>query len=247
MLRTYGLTFANKDKKTISYAASIGSEKTALGKEALYHEMMSAIDHISVRETAAKDYLQPLTDKPVQVVLDPTLLLSSEEWSAIAAERQVSGNYLFSYFLEEKQPHKDQLFALADVLQLPIYCISKIHNIYTRSETDHQILDAGPREFLSYIQNADCIITNSFHGMVFSVLFHKPFWVMKRFKDTDEKSMNNRITDFLREFGLEDRLLEDGETPDTERLYRPIDYDRVDRILEKKREESMKWLEASLV
>lgn len=246
LLRVFGLTFANKNKNTISYAASIGSEKAALGKEELYQEMMGAIDHISVRETSARDFLQPLTDKPVQVVLDPTLLLDSEEWSSVSADRLVSDNYIFSYFLEEKQPHNDQLFALADVLDRPIYCISKPVGIYTRPETDHQVLNAGPREFLSYIQNADYVITNSFHGMVFSIIFRKEFWVFKRYREQEKDAANHRITDLLDKIGLNDRLLLDDEIPDIDKLNQTINYDLVEKRLEELRDHSFDWLKNAL-
>ena len=90
------------------------------------------------------------------------------------------------------------------------------------------------------------MVTNSFHGMEFFVLFHKPFWVVKRHKDTAEDSANNRIVDFLKMFHLEDRLLEDGEFPDEQRLAEAIDYERVDRILAEKRTESLGWLKDAL-
>lgn len=243
-LKLFGLTFADSSKRTISYAASIGSEKAAIGKEDLFHEILKGLDYISVREQAAKDFLQPLTDKPVTVVLDPTLLLTQEQWREILPNKGTRDSYTFAYFLtEEDNSHAQQMWQITD--QLPIWCISDEDGRYCR-EQDRQIWDAGPIEFVNYIANAEMVATNSFHGMVFSLIFRKPFWVMKRFKDTDEGSMNNRITDFLREFGLEDRLLEDGEVPDAERLRRPIDYDRVGRILEQKRAESLQWLENAL-
>ncbi len=246
LLRAFGLTFVETDKKTLSYAASIGSEKAARGKEQLYREMLRSIDYISVREKAAKDFLQPLTEKNIEVVLDPTMLLNVDRWSFVTANRLVREKYIFSYFLEEKYPHSDLVTGLADRMGLPMVCISKKQNLYTRSDIDLQILDAGPREFLSYIKNAECIITNSFHGTVFSILFHKEFWVIKRYREQEKDAANHRVTELLNEFGLMDRLLEDTEVPDSERLHHKINYAHVETQLRELRKKSIDWLQYAL-
>lgn len=244
----YGLCFVGDDKRKFSYAASIGSEQAAVGKEELFQEILSGLDFISVREKAAQQFLQPLTNKPVTVVLDPTLLLTEQEWDKLVIGAEREPTYLFAYFLgEADNRHDEQLHQIADTLGLPLRCIADETERYPRSGTeDKQILDAGPQEFLGEIRDAEMVFVNSFHGMVFSVLFHKPFWAFKRNRDDDRGSMNNRITDFLAEFGLSDRLLENGEVPSLEKLQTPIDYDTVDRILEEKRAFSLNWLRAAL-
>lgn len=206
------------------------------------------MDYISVREKTAKEFLQPLTDKPVTVVLDPTLLLNKQEWRDMAIGPQEKKPYLFSYFLSEKENRHDrQLQTAANALNLSLKCISEELKCYPRRNTeDQQILDAGPKEFVGYIRDAEMVFTNSFHGLVFSVLLQKPFWAFKRNKDSDKGSMNARVTDFLSGFGLEDRLLEDGETPAKEKLTQPIDYKRVTKILQEKRMFSLDWLKTAL-
>lgn len=246
LLGVFGLLFTEPGKRTLSYAASIGSEKAVAGKEDVFRAILKRLDSVSVREAAAQACLQPLTDKSVRVVADPTLLLKREDWQKETAVPQTSEPYLFAYFLEEEMKHTAQLHAAADQLALPVYCISTEKGQYVRPERDHQICDAGPREFLSYIRHADMIVTNSFHGMVFSVVFQKPFWVVKRYRDSDKASANNRITDFLQMLGLEGRLLEDGDIPDAERLRRPIDYDRVSQRLADLRADSLSWLQDAL-
>ena len=246
LLGVFGLLFTVPGKRTLSYAASIGSEKAVKGKEDVFRAILEKLDFISVREAAAKTALQPLTEKPVQVVVDPTLLLTRSEWDSVACKGNKGAPYLFAYFLEEKEPHTHQLFYIADRAGTPIQCISHEKARYVRPGADRQIEDAGPREFLTLIRDSEIVVTNSFHGMVFSVLFHKPFWVVKRYKDTAEDSANNRIVDFLKMFHLEDRLLEDGEFPDEQRLAEAIDYERVDRILTGKRTESLSWLKDAL-
>ncbi len=243
LLRAFGLTFVKEDKKTLSYAASIGSEKAAKGKEQLYREILRSIDYISVREEAARDFLQPLTDKDIQVVLDPTMLLSVDRWNYVTAKRLVREKYIFAYFLEEKYPNNDLLFGFANRLNLPMICISKTQNLYTRPDDDQQVLDAGPCEFLSYIKNAECIITNSFHGTVFSILFRKEFWVIKRYREQEKDAANHRVIELLSKFGLMDRLLEDRKVPDSKRLHQKINYKPVEERLRKMRKESLDWLQ----
>ena len=243
-----GLGFAHSPKRKLSYAASIGAAGAAVGKEDLYREILSGLDFISVREKSAQAFLQPLTDKPVTVVLDPTLLLAEREWDKLAVGPGHEQPHLFAYFLNERgNRHNGQLHQIADALNLPLRCISDELEIYLRPGTaDKQILDAGPREFVGEIRDAEIVFTNSFHGAVFAILLHKPFWAFKRNRDGDKSSMNSRIADLLADFGLEDRLLEDGELPTAEKLREPIDYDSVDHILEEKRAFSLNWLKTAL-
>lgn len=245
LLSVFGLAFADKEKRTVSYAASMGSEQSAVGKEKVFREILKGLDFISVREAAAKNFLQPLTDKEVKVVLDPTLLMEKEEWEVITAKPQTDEPYIFAYFLEEQEPHTNQLQHIAELKKLPVHCFST-DDCYVRLETDKCVKGIGPREFISYIKNAEMIVTNSFHGMVFSVIFNKPFWVLKRYKDTDKASANNRITDFLKELTLEDRLIEDGVMLTENEINHPIDYIRINRILAPKRDDSLEWLKKAL-
>lgn len=245
-LQMYGLLFAEKGKRKISYAASIGSERAAHGHEDLFRKILDNLDYISVRENAARDFLQPLTEKPVAVTADPTILLTKEEWNKIAITPHEAGKYAFVYFLGEKDNRHDrELHHILDLLQLPMTCIADEVAVYPRRQ-DRQILDAGPREFVGYVKNAEVVLTNSFHGMVFAVIYNKPFWVFKRNREDDTASMNNRVTDFLAEFGLESRLIQNGEFPTKERLNEKIDYASVNQIIQKKREYSIDWLKSAI-
>ena len=247
-LKLFGLTFADPDKRTVSYAASIGSEKAAETRKELFREILKGLDYISVREYAARDFLQPLTDKPVTVVADPTMLFTGEDWEKVARKPAGDRAYAFAYFLREStNPHNEQVQYILERMGLPMMCIAAEPERYLRKDgADRKVADAGPREFVGYIQRSELVMTNSFHGTVFSLLFHKPFWAFKRNKDSETGNMNARITDLLRECGLSDRLLEDGELPSLEKLRQPIDYDRVDRILEEKRAFSLNWLKTAL-
>ena len=160
-------------------------------------------------------------------------------------DRRQEQPYVFGYFLSGEMRNQKEVKQSVKRLNLPFWCISYAIGNYL-SPDGGQIFDAGPCEFLGWIENADCILTDSFHAMAFSVIFHKQFWVFKRHKDHEAGSMNARITDFLTSLGLEERLMEDGALLSAEKLAWKIDYARVDRLLEKQRAFSMAWLEQAL-
>ena len=103
--------------------------------------------------------------------------------------------------------------------------------------------DMGPKEFVNYIRNATVVVTNSFHGSVFSILFHTPFFVVKR---QSKVSMHSRIESLLGDYGLEDRLLEHGFDEASVRNHLDIDWIYVDSQLAKNRKYSMDWLKRAL-
>ena len=242
----FGLMFANRNKKKIAYAASVGAEQAIEQNQDLFRAILDNLDYISVRELTARDILQKYTEKKVELVLDPTLLLESKEWSGISVKPEGHGEYIFSYFLRERQNmHDNQMKSIANIINRKHLCISDDLGCYVR-EGDVQISDAGPCEFIGYIQNSTMVFTNSFHGMVFSIMFHRPFWVFLRNKTSDVKSMNNRVVDFLKMLGLENRIISDGALPDLEALNTPIDFEKTDEILSAKRSESMVWLEHAI-
>ena len=238
----FGLLFAERKKKKIAYAASIGAEQLVPLYEKLFKKILDNMDHISVREESAKAALQPMTRKEIHVVLDPVMLLTAEEWEKVAKVPETDEPYVFCYFLgEPKNRHNEQFKAIANILGRKVRCISGEQNLYVR-EQDMEILDAGPREFIGNIYGAETVFVNSFHGTVFSIVFHKNFWVFCRDKQSVYNSANSRIIDLLRMFGLENRIINDGDIPSFEKLQQPIDYQKVDAILEKKQSESLAWL-----
>ncbi len=247
VIRMFGLLFASINKKKIAYAASIGAERTISKHCELFTRIMDNIDYISVREQAAKEALSKYTTKEIKVVLDPTLLLMKDEWLNVTNMPELNEPYVFSYFLREtNNRHDEQLKSiLRNCGNYKNICIADEDKKYI-GHNGFQVKNAGPQEFLGYIFKADYIFTNSFHGMVLSILFHKNFWVFKRNKDSDKKSMNNRIYDFLKMLGLEERIIEDGVIKSKEELQKDIDFSRVDKVLIQKREESLEWLYKAL-
>lgn len=215
--------------------------------EKLFKRILENMDYISVREESAKAALQPLTEKKIHVVLDPVMLLKAEEWKEVAAVPVIDEPYIFCYFLgEPENRHNEQFRAIADIIGRKVRCISGEQNLYVR-EQDLEIMDAGPREFIGNILGAEMVFVNSFHGTVFSIILHKKFWVFCRDKQSISHSANSRIIDLLKIFGLENRVLSDGEIPSYEKLHQPIDYQAVDTILAEKRIDSLEWISNAIL
>lgn len=236
--------FVAEDKKVISYSGSSDIKIFPKEAEQIFATKLRNFDAISVREETLKDYIESITNKKVTVVLDPTFLLSKEEWMKIANQKNLSNKkYILCYFLgsfSSWQRKKAQAYADKygyEVIHLP-YIMSTIHpaDKYLKSDGRH---DVGPREFISLINNAECIFTDSFHGMVFSINFNKKFYVFNKDDLSDSLSMNSRITDMLDLLKLSFRLITNKKAI-IDNL--PIDYSKANEILKEEKEKSINWL-----
>lgn len=243
-LSAYYGEFAAADKKVISYAASSDVKGFPQKTENLFKQKLKRLNKISVREKTLKDYIERITDKKADVVLDPTFLLSKQEWLKIANPAVVPNQkYIFCYFLGGKSAwQRKAARAYADkygyeLLHLP-YIMQNIRpaDIYLKGQGRY---DVGPREFISLINGAECIFTDSFHGMAFSINFNKDFYVFNRDDKDGINSMTSRITDTLSMLGLTERHI---KTQDTVLEKHPINYTHANTILLKQKEFSVNWL-----
>ncbi len=236
--------FAAPNKKVISYAASSSVKQFIPYAEKIFIKKLQRLDAISVREKTLKDYIERITDKKADVVLDPTFLLSKQEWLKIANPAVVPNQkYIFCYFLGGKSAwQRKAARAYADkygyeLVHLP-YIMQNIRmaDIYLKGQGRY---DVGPREFISLINGAECVFTDSFHGMAFSINFNKDFYVFNRDDKDGINSMTSRITDTLAMFGLTDRHITDKNAVLESKT---IDYTDTNKILNQKKEFSVNWL-----
>ncbi|WP_133966026.1 polysaccharide pyruvyl transferase family protein [Eubacterium limosum] len=245
----YYLDFVPDDIPKISYAASIG--KNQLTKEQLDYAIpkIKRLDYISVREKEAKDLLTPYIDKEIKVVLDPTLLLTQKDWNAVAVTPTIEDAYIFVYLLGNNKEHRTKIKQIAEILNLKIVFLPHIHFQYELADenfADIDLYDVGPAEFVGLIKNAQIVITDSFHGCIFSIIFHKKFWALKRHKDKEKENMNARLYTLFRSLGLEERLLDDDQKLTRKELLDEIAYEAVDEKLEILRKDSMDFLKNAL-
>ncbi len=235
--------FVHNGKKVVSYAASTNM-RYFKGEEDTFVKKLSYLTNISVREKTLKEYIERITDKKATVVLDPTLLLSPKEWLEISNPKPVPQRpYIFCYFLGSKsvwQRQKAQEYAYKygyEIIHLP-YIMYNIRSAdkYLKGQG---LYDVGPKEFIALINGAQCVFTDSFHGMAFSINFGKNFYVFNRDDNAGPDSMNTRITDTLEIFGLTNRHITDKNTILDDKM---VDFSEARRILEAKKQQSVNWL-----
>jgi len=191
-----------------------------------------------IREKQGADIIRELLSRESQLVLDPTLLISKEEWHSLAKENySVSERYILVYAFSGSKNIMD--FA-KNISKKTGHKIVWISNTYKKSMNIKYVKSAGPEEFLGLFINAEYIITNSFHGTAFSINLNKQFFTEMLL---DTSGVNSRLEDILELFGLENRIVTscDAGIIDT-----PIDYKEVNRILETEREKSVSLLRSTI-
>lgn len=231
----YFLSFVTGKPRT-AYAASFGRTDFTPQILAEYKKLLSTYSGIAVRENSAVDLLTQMGIPCAGQVLDPTLLLTGEEWSK-RIKRNIEGKYVLVYQLHNNPVLTDYALRFARHTGLPLYRISP---------TFHQIRRGGKfvylpdlDEFLSYIKNCTYFLTDSFHGTAFALNFNKQF--IEILPNNKTGSRNQSI---LQLTGLTDRILTDFS--DFSMADKVIEYTLVNNILAKERQKSIAILKSLL-
>lgn len=229
--KDYLLAFAPNNKR-ISYAASFGTSVINPEWEDTLRTELRKFKAISVRETSGKKIVKDLIGVEAEELVDPTLLLSVDEWREIEKKPtflKKNESYLLTYFLGEKtEDAKKEIQVIAKENNL------KIYNLYDKSQ--EEVYALGPREFVYMIEHAKIVMTDSFHACVFSFLFDRPFFVFQRKDKT--KSMQSRIENFLEKFDLQRKS---ADAIDKRKLFEN-DYKKGKQILENEKILSREFL-----
>lgn len=202
----YYASFTPKPK--IAYAPSIGKYQIPEIWKKKVSELIAPFSVLSVREEAGREAIQELTDKPVELVADPTLLLSRQEWDAVLpAQKNKKEKYVLGYILTPNQ----QLYKIARdyAHQHGMKFYLFMLNLEDYGQAD-RLVSGGPFEFLRYIHDAETVFTDSYHGTIFSAIFETPFYTFKRFADDSPINQNSRIETLLTFMGATDRLIDEG-------------------------------------
>ena len=234
-LRETDLLVFAKPEQRIAFAASFGISELPEQYKQKTAEALKTFKAISVREDTGKKIVEELTGRTdVEVLVDPTMLLTPEEWDKVSKKpEQINfDKYILCYFLGElSEQRKKEIERVAKENDC------KIINILDKKDPFYE---TGPSEFLYLEKNAFLICTDSFHSSVFAILYNRPFIVFDR-EDSFVK-MNSRLDTLLKKFELEDRWYE--EKIKEEQL--KTDYTKAYEILEKEREKSMNFLKRAL-
>ena len=231
----YFLNFGSNVKK-ISYAASIGTMDVNTSYKKEIKDALNSFDYISVREETGKKALQEIIRKNIDVVLDPTLLLSENDWKKYIPNIDSKNNeYILVYTAN------DTVVRIANYLakkeNLKIVNLDRV-NKYGKLEVNKY--GSTPFEFLELVKNAKYVITISFHATVFSIIFNKNFWVNPDLK------VSSRIVDLLKKIKLEDRIVKDYNNFLEKNENKEINYEYVNKIITTERSNSLKKLKDNL-
>ncbi len=219
----------------VAYAASFGSDKLP---EEYCEKFRDAACHnfyaISLREQSAVPFIENLLGAPAVSVLDPTLLLEKQDW--INAGRKIAAqNYILFICTEINEQMLQYLHRLSRTTGKRIIHLTPfVHNYTVSSSEIHD--ECGPAEYIGYFQNAAYVITNSFHGTVFSIIFEKPFMAFSH------SSKNARLKNLLRICNLDSRLIGSEDNLDITKIDDKIDWDMVKENLEKEKQLSFRFI-----
>ncbi len=234
----YTLNFGSDKINRVSYAASIG--KSSLGQED-YKTKLSRLNYISVREKTAKDLLEPVLNRKIEVVLDPTLLISGKEWEKeFDLSNNVNEKYILTYYVEENEEYVKIVNELSRKTNLKVINFEKRdrHNYVNFMKSAYT---EGPEEFVRLIKNAEYVVTTSFHATVFSILFHKRFFVVPH------KTTGSRVTDLIDKLHIKNRIYYTiDEFKDYKNYKEEVDYTESDKILLEEREKSINFLKKAI-
>ncbi len=245
------LMFVPQGVERISYATSLGVENYPRYCWHSARKMWNRMNSISVREQQGADIIKKVCGKKVnvQVNLDPTYLLTKEEWEVVIPRKEMmKEKYVFCYFLGNDSKSKlcAKRYAEKHHLQLVSILSCESSSDIDRTYADTTLGSITPEDFINWIRGAECVFTDSFHGLAFSVINKKQFFVFYRVRNDGIQSRNSRINNILRLWNCEDRLIVDTERNWDMCNETIIDYSIVDGILLTKREESISYLKRAL-
>lgn len=208
-LEPFFACFDKNGTKKISYASSIGLSSLSKEAERVFKKELSGFSHLSVREQQASELLENLLDRDVDVVLDPTLILDNKEWQEVAKfDMCPKEKYILVYIVTIKPCD----YVLEVARHIAKERNLKIVRICRDAYPEHsgndvqEILTAGPSDFVGLFANAEFVVTNSFHGTVFSINFSKSFYSVIK----SQHSTNSRLTSILKKLNLENRIVPVG-------------------------------------
>lgn len=242
----YTLRFAAPGVRRISYATSLGVSSYPDYAKKPAAEFWNQIDFLSVREEQGKKIIQSIIDIPVEVVADPTYLLTKEQWVDLIPDKEIiKPGYVLCYLLGNDENVKKYCRRFADAHGLRLVSILSNECVSNDSEyCDEVLIGKGPEEFVNLIRHADYVMTDSFHGLAFSVINEKQFNIFYRKREDVKESRNSRIDNIVKTWGLESRLIKDPAAAPLDSG--TIDYDAVNQKRTKFRRRSLDFLEKAL-
>jgi hypothetical protein len=235
----YFLNFAPKRSRKISYASSVGAYKFNEIEITKLKALLEDFSYISVREKDTKDFLSKVLNRDVFHVLDPTLLLNKNQWLELLTDNNnyyQEEEYILLYTVPKVSLIREAVKYFSKKIGLRV--ISLEQGLNAGAKVDKQYRDAGPEDFLSLFNKASFVITDSFHGVCFSVNFEKPFVAISPGKNV------NRMESLLSAIGLENRIAH--EKIDFEQISTNMSFALASKKLQLLRNASLNYLDKAI-
>ncbi len=228
----YFLDFVTDSNKKNSYAASFGTDSIPDNYKDFYYNHLSTFNKISIREKSGISFLKDL-NKSVNVNLDPSLLLDKEKWNLLNLKKRKHGKYILVYEVGKLTDRMvEYAKKLSELKGYKIIYLNSEYNVKNQLIHKNSYFGFSPADFITWFSSAEYVITNSFHGTAFSIIYEKPF-----LSEIDSWIKNNRSLELLLLLGLEERILTDDCDID-----KPINWESVQEKLQLEREKSYCYL-----
>jgi hypothetical protein len=230
----WGIGSGFVERKVISYAASVANTSAELlAQHGFTRGSLDHIKSIAVRDQHTKDVIQPIVNTPVSLVCDPTMLLTATDYEAFKNNSSIESGYVLLYLRKVPSVHMSR--ELTDMAQQKnLRIISLLDSCRFCAD---KVVKCDPWSFITYYLNADYIITDTFHGSVFSIIFRKQFVAIQRGM--------NKVNDLLERLHLSHRLVDDKNNM-AFTLEQAIEWIQTEKALSILREQSLSFLFESL-
>ena len=244
------LMFAPSSVRRISYSTSLGVSEYPKYCWRTARNCWKKIDFLSVREEQGANIIKEVCgDIPIQVLCDPTYVITKDQWlELIPFKKMREEKYVVCYILGNDDDIYKSARRFADSKNLKLITLLSCESYSPLATTfaDEVILGASPEEFINWIRGSEYLLTDSFHGLAFSVINEKDFFIYYRKRDDAKLSRNSRIDNVLAKWGLEDRLITQKDCDWTREKFSNIEYQKVTPIVLKERQKALDFLKQAL-
>lgn len=231
------LNFASKEK-SFSYAPSFGKNTLLESNKMRVKKYLESFSKVTCREEAGVELVRSISDIPIFQVLDPTMLLTKSEWEEVIGtnDRIIKQPFVFMYLFGKNDSSRKVYINDIEKKYGKAYKLP----FNKRESRNFPIESIGPIEYIRFFRDAEFIITDTFHGLMFALIFNKPFVVLDRNDTSKWAQYSDRMTSTLKMFDLYDRYIY------TDKMFArdltEIDYKNINQKIAEKREESLSYL-----
>ena len=243
------LDFVPSTKKKISYAASVSCDGLTEEEAEKVADWLADYHAISLKERHGRELIQGIVGetKNVHHAIDPTLLLSRDEWDEICSERKVSEKYIFAYLLGLSRKQRKFVMQFAKSKNMKVVTLPYVHDHAFHFADlffgDFRPSDTSPEDFISLIKHAEYVFTDAFHGTIFSAIYQKDFYV---FRHDQDHRIHSCVHDLLQTFSAEHRLINASDGIGTLSTIAPIDYAITIKNIDALKKDSLAFLQNAL-